>query len=237
VRHVEWKTLSAKISTALALAVIYLPIVAGIITPMVYLLPAWYVSWYVAALIFPFSESWYGFFLPVNDILLVSLIWIFQAIIVSVGTGIFLWGLLQMTREIRNGSTFVDSGPYAYVRHPQHLGILVLLLPFAFAFDLTSGYSTGIRPGDILSWSLMAFLLLAVADFEESRLIKSLNGYSEYKDRTPFIIPKSPRIKFNVHPLLQQGRPLRYLLFFAVYWALISLVLFGLVQLPLVFTR
>ena len=234
---IGWRSLTTKVATALASAVVYLPIVAGIITPMVYLLPAWYVSWYVAALVFPFSESWSGFILPINDPVLVSTIWMVELAIFVIGIAIFVWGLFEMTKQSQNGSELVSSGPYAIVRHPQHLGILMLLLPFAFAFELTSGYSTGIRPGDILSWFLMGFLLLSVADFEESRLSRSLEGYTEYKSRTPFIIPLSLGFKFDLPQLLHQGRPVRYLLFFGIYWIVISLVLFGLVQFPIIFTR
>ncbi len=232
-----WRKITTKVTTALASIVVYLPVVAGIITPMVYLLPAWYVSWYVAAIVFPFSESWSGFILPINDIMLVPIIWIVGFVILIIGIGIFLWGLFEMTRQIRNGTKLVASGPYAFVRHPQHLGILILLLPFAFAFELRTGFSTGIRPGDILSWSLMGFLLLSVADFEESQLSKHLEGYAEYKSRTPFIIPLSLSIRFNLPQLLHQGRPVRYLLFFVIYWIIISLLLFGLIQLPMNFTR
>ena len=235
--HVEWRTLMTKVTTALTSAVVYLPIVAGIITPMIYLLPTWYVSWYVASFIFPFSEKWHGFILPVSELTYAWVIWTVEILVFIFGLSLFLWGLFEMTRQFRNGVNLVDSGPYAFVRHPQHLGILIMLLPFALSFELTHWYSIGVRPGDILSWSLVAFLLLAVADFEESRLVKSLDGYSEYRSRTPFILPLSLHIDYKLPRTLQSGRPVRYLLFFIVYWTCISLILLGLVQLPLVFTR
>lgn len=235
--QVERRSLAVKVTTALASGLVYLPIVAGIITPMMYLLPAWYVSWYVAALIFPFSESWHGFIDPMSEMAYATVIWAVEIVAFVAGLSLFLWGLFEMTRQLKRGVELIDSGPYAHIRHPQHLGILIMLLPFAFSFELTHWYSTGVRPGDILSWTLMAFLLLAVADFEESRLVNSLDGYVEYRSRTPFIIPFTPRLKLGLPARLQQGRPARYLILFIVYWICMSLVLFGLVQLPMVFTR
>ncbi|MHA2302689.1 MAG: methyltransferase family protein [Candidatus Thorarchaeota archaeon] len=233
----RWEEIIFKVSTTLASAAVYLPIVAGIITPMIYLFPGWYISWYIAAYIFPFYEIWHGFWFPISDMTVASIIWLIEGGVFVFGIGIFLWSLFEMARQKRTGNILVTTGPYARVRHPQHLGILLFLLPFAFSFSLTARWSTGIRPGDILSWSLMAFLLLAVADYEESRILEAFEEYEYYKSRIPFILPLSLHADYILPPILHQGKPGRYIFFFLVYWTCISLVLFFFSQLPLVFTR
>ena len=228
---------ATKIGTALASVVIYLPIIAGIITPMMYLLPAWYASWAISAYIFPFYEFWHGFLITgVSEpvILFFDILW---ALVFLTGLSIFLWGLFEMTRNIRRKKDLVDTGPYSYVRHPQHLGILLMLLPFAFTIHVQAVHDIGTRPGDVLSWSLMAFLLLAVADFEESRLMKSLDGYAEYRSRVPFILPLKNPIDIDLPAALDSGKLGRYAVFFIIYWISMTLVLLQLTQLPIIFTR
>jgi len=233
----SWKEIIVRISIALTSAVVYLPIIAGIITPMIYMLPAWYVSWYIAACIFPFNNLWHGFWFPVSDMTVASIIWLVEIGVFVVGMGIFLWGLFEMTCRKRAGNNLVTTGPYAHIRHPQHLGILFFLLPFAFTFSPTAWSSTGIRPGDILSWSLMAFLLLAVADYEECKIARIFEEYEDYRSKTPFILPFSRHVTYGLPPVLNQGKPARYVFFFFVYWICISLLLFFFSQLPLSFTR
>lgn len=232
------ETAVRKTTTAAASFVVYLPIVAGIITPMVYMLPAWYISWEVAALIFPFSEIWSGFWFPIFDVGLAIYVFSVGAAISVVGFGLFLWALLEMAKKKREGNGLVVSGPYAWVRHPQHLGLLLFLLPFALTFKYLSPFIMGIRPGDILSWSLMAFLLLAVADWEEHRITKEYGIlYQEYCNETPFILPIRTGWTIQMPELLNKGRPLRYVTAFAVFWVVISLVLYIFVNLPLIFVR
>ena len=236
---IEWKSLLIKTTTALASVAIYLPIIAGIVTPMLYLLPAWYISWYIASLIFPFSGSWQGIIGTISDPSLVSVIWISKIGVFILGVLIFFCGIFEMARQLRMGNRLIDSGIYSYVRHPQHLGIILLTFPFTLPLELVARGSAGIRVGDILSWSLFAFLLLAVADYEESRLLTDLDGYAvsyaQYQTKTPFILPISLPIHIELPESLQSGKPARYAVAFLVYWGCISILLFGLIQLPLIF--
>ena len=227
-----------KLSTAIASAAIYLPVIAGIITPMVYLLPAWYLSWDVAKFIFPFYEIWHGLLSPSGE-LFILLLQIIQVVLFLTGMCIFLYALLEMTRQIAKGSGLVTTGPYKWIRHPQHLGILLFLLSFTLYLQDYSEFNTGIRPGDILSWSLMTFLLIAVADWEDSRLIKKFgDAYLTYHKKTPFLLPVVERILPSTNiQALSPGRPLRYILAFVIYWILMCVVLFGFLHSDLVFTR
>ena len=230
-----------KAATATATVAAYLPVLAGIITPMLYLLPAWYSTWYVLGFIFPFSETWGGLWVPFLDSDLAPLlgpILVVETIVFFIGAYIFLRSLLQLARSRLRGELFTCTGLYARVRHPQHLGIILALLPFALVNYHYHYYFSGIRSGDILSWSFITFLLLVVSEIEELGMRKRLGGeYEAYLSSTPFIIPGLPRIKIlSVSPLLKKGKPLRYLALFAVYWCIMSLVLFGFTLLPLQWT-
>lgn len=227
-----------RITTAAASAVIYLPIIAGIITPMVWLLPAWYLSWYAAGLIFPFYEIWHGFWMPIEDPSIASIIWGIGFVVVLIGMSLSGYALREMVITRKGDEGLVTSGPYRWLRHPQHLGILLILLPFTTTFRLTSGFPAGIRPGDILSFALMGFLLMAVADWEESRLLEEFNEqYVEYSRKTPFIIPIKIPISVTLPHWLEKGKPVRYLVAFFIFWLLMSLVLFGFSMVGLIFTR
>jgi protein-S-isoprenylcysteine O-methyltransferase Ste14 len=226
------------LTTGVASVVIYLPIIAGIITPMVYLLPAWYLSWYAAGMIFPFYEIWHGFWMPVEDFISAYIIWGIEIIVFVIGIGLSGYALREMVIRRKEDVGLVISGPYSWVRHPQHLGILLFLLPFAITFKFRSGFTTGIRPGDILSWTLMAFLLLMVADCEESRLLKEFGEqYTQYCENTPFIIPLKIPINIALPSWLEKGKPVRYIITFLIFWAMISLVLYRFSTVDLAFTR
>jgi protein-S-isoprenylcysteine O-methyltransferase Ste14 len=205
---------------------------------MVYLLPAWYLSWYAAGLIFPFYDIWHGFWMPIENLSQVYLIWGSGILVFLIGISLSGAALREMVIKRKNGEGLITSGPYSWVRHPQHLGILLFLLPFAIAFKFTSGFSTGIRPGDVLSWALMGFLLLAVADWEESRLLEKFNEqYLEYSQNTPFIVPIRISIDVTLPSWLEKGKLARYIVAFLIFWLLISFVLYGFSMAGLIYTR
>ena len=76
----------------------------------------------------------------------------------------------------------IDSGPYAYIRHPIYTGILLALI------------GTGLAAG---RWqSVVAFVVILIVLFmkeraEEKMLTEQLGGsYVEYKKRTGMLIPR-----------------------------------------------
>lgn len=217
----------------------YLPVIAGILTPMLWLLPAWYSAWFVIGFIFPFSTIWGGLWLPIPSLLFAQLIWILEGLVFFAGMILFIHSLLEMTRSLSRGGSIVTSGPYRWVRHPQHLGIIVFLLPLALFNIGRAVYWTGIRPGDILSWSLVSFMLIVVADFEESTLVKRFgNEYSDYCKRTPFLLPRVSICGFiDKYEMLSKGKPFRYIVWFVLYWFVISLILYGFTFVELAWTR
>ncbi|TFF91777.1 hypothetical protein EU545_02980 [Candidatus Thorarchaeota archaeon] len=210
---------------------------------MLWLLPAWYTAWHMASYIFPFSDIWGGLWITWSDGLISSvlsvLLALFQACIFLVGVTLFLWALVTMVRERAKDREIVDSGPYSRVRHPQHLGIILLVLSTSLLNPSYSAAWSGIRPGDLLSWSLIAFLLIAISEWEETRLLGELgDAYRVYQSKTAFMVQGLLRIPIKKVPsALAKGRPLRYFVVFLVYWCTISLVLYVFTFVPLVWTR
>lgn len=207
----------------------YLPVIAGILTPMLWLLPAWYSAWFLIGFIFPFSQIWGGLWLSISDTLLGPIVYIVQGIVFLAGLVLFIRALIELTRGISKGESLVTSGPYRWTRHPQHLGIIMFLLPLALFNISYSAQWTGIRPGDILSWSLVSFILIIVADLEERALAKKFGTeYIDYCKRTPFLLPMISIFGFtDNYDLISRGKPLRYILWFVLYWSIISLILYG----------
>ena len=233
------KRLAVRFSSTLATIGLYLPILAGIITPMLWLLPAWYTAWNVIGFIFPFSDIWGGLWLPFwgNSSLppvLFLAIGLIEITLFLGGLGISVWGLRELAVKHVEGCGLVTTGPYRWTRHPQHLGIILFLLPTALFNPTYSLYWSGIRPGDILSWSLISFLLLIVADWEEIRL-RAVYGqeFEAYKSRTAFILPG---LKLPLKLGAIKNRLVLYIVLFAVYWVLMTLVLIAFTQVQLEWT-
>jgi protein-S-isoprenylcysteine O-methyltransferase Ste14 len=85
------------------------------------------------------------------------------------------------TIEVEPDQTVVKTGPYAFVRHPMYLGILLL---FVFSPLALGSY-----------WSMIPVLflmglLIARITNEERVLLKELNGYREYTEKVKWrLIP------------------------------------------------
>ncbi|MFW9768224.1 MAG: methyltransferase family protein [Candidatus Thorarchaeota archaeon] len=236
---IERNKIIGRLLLGLSSAFTYLPVIAGIITPMLWLLPAWYSAWFVIGFIFPFSPIWGGLWSPSPGPLGALIIGIMQGTLFLAGSVLFLRALFEMTRKRSDPIPLVTSGPYRWVRHPQHLGIIMFLLPLALFNSSYSTWWTGIRPGDILSWSLVAFMLIVAADLEERTLVKNFGTeFIEYCDRTSFLLPKVSLFAFlEKYPRLAKGRPLRYILWFLLYWGVVSLMLYGFTFVELHWTR
>ena len=216
----------------------YLPVIAGIITPMLWLLPAWYSAWHVIGFIFPFSSIWGGLWLPNLPPIAAISIWAIEGILFLWGSILFILALIEMARKFSGGTSLVTSGPYRWARHPQHLGLILFLLPLALFSARPDAYLSGIRPGNILSWSLVSFLLIVTADLEEYTLIKRFGSdYIDYSNRTPFLLQGVSLFGFmDKYPLLSKRKPLRYIIWFVLYWCVVSLILYGFTFVELAWT-
>jgi protein-S-isoprenylcysteine O-methyltransferase Ste14 len=141
---------------------------------------------------------------------------------------IFIKALRELTLKRVENRGLVTTGPYRLIRHPQHLGLSIALLPLSLFNISYSPYWTGIRPGDIFAWSFVIFLLLVVADYEEANLVANYkHEFEEYCLKTPFFLPwKFPfRVGVNLTQL-EKGKPARYIIGFAVYWCIMVIALY-----------
>lgn len=209
---------------------VYLPVIAGIITPMLWLLPAWYTAWFLIGFIFPFNEIWGGLTSPIiGNPMITQSIWIIEGVLFIVGLTLFLVSLFIMARNLIRGNSLVTSGPYRWVRHPQHLSLILFLLPIALFNPSYSPNWSGVRPGDILSWSLVSLVLIIIADYEEVGLIDRFGSeYIDYCKRTPFLLPRLNIFGFTEkYEFLSRGKPVKYLIWFFMYWCVMSLILYG----------
>ena len=91
-----------------------------------------------------------------------------------------------LSRTVRiqdeRGHKVIDTGPYAIVRHPMYVGVIVIFP--AFALLLGSGWGT--LMGLILTLSFPVRII-----FEEQTLREELVGYREYTERVRYrLIPR-----------------------------------------------
>ncbi len=79
--------------------------------------------------------------------------------------------------EVEKGQKLIKTGPYALVRHPMYLGVLV----FYLFSPLALGSYWAVIPA-----VLMIPMLVARIKGEERELLKNLEGYKEYSAKTKF---------------------------------------------------
>jgi hypothetical protein len=115
----------------------------------------------------------------------------------------------------------------------------LFLLPLALFNPSDSLTWSGIRPGDILSWSLVALMLIIVADVEEIKLAAQFGQeFDDYVALTPFLIPKVSLFRLGKKlSSLERGKPMRYILWFVIYWSIMSLILYLFTLVQLSWTR
>ncbi len=211
---------------------------------MLWILPAWYVSWYLLSYIVPFSNTWSGVFTvswdPVSgsdNVMIVVAFWLFGLATFIVGSGLFLYALATMVRARSSTSELITSGPYRWIRHPQHLGIILML--FLLAFHIDGFDSVDIRLGNVVSLSSLVLLLVLVADIEEIGLSKKFgDDFLNYSLNTPFMLPlRVPSsIKMKL-PAVLNRRSVRYLLAFVLFWSVMTLLSYAFTFLPLFYVR
>ena len=79
--------------------------------------------------------------------------------------------------EVESGQKVIDTGPYALVRHPMYLGVLVL---YIFSPLALGSYWA------MLPMLLMIPILVARLRNEEAVLVRDLPGYEAYMQRTKY---------------------------------------------------
>lgn len=166
-----------------------LPLVAGILIPMVVMIPLAYISWYL----FSFWKGGYWMDIwisvsPYHPIRFLLVITIEISIFIG-GSLLFLTGLYHLVKGKKSEQNIVQTGSYKLIRHPQNLGILLMAL--SFALYIPGLNDLGIRIGEILSWTLFGLILIIYSYIEEYKLSKKFpEEFSNYQANTGFFFPK-----------------------------------------------
>jgi len=103
-------------------------------------------------------------------------------LVVLLGYGVFVLVLREnryasRVIEVEQQQEVITTGPYAWVRHPMYLGVLLMYV----ASPLALGSYWGIIPT-----VLLIVLLVARIRNEESVLLSQLEGYREYAAQTRY---------------------------------------------------
>ena len=167
----------------------YIPIFIGILAPMVFLIPIFYLT----GIVWINPGIWLSAYYLVNpdeSFLLLGL----ELLIFGVGSALIIMALFQLAKGKKQGEKIVQEGIYRYIRHPQHLGLMIMTLPFALYIPGVN--DLGIRMGDLVAWSCFIFLMIIYSDLEEIKLKKRLpTEFAMYQATTGFLFPKSIQIK------------------------------------------
>ncbi len=223
------------IAAASSSAAVYMPIVAGIIEPMIW--PLFYASPILYRLLYwwwsPFEQylfpQWYYLTSYISDTRWASVV---APFVVAFGLVIFLAGLGQTVGAKAHKSGLVTGGLYGFVRHPQHLGIDIL----ALGLLMLNAY--GIRVGDLYAWTLVVFIYMLQADGEEAALEKEFgDGYLEYKRGVSFMIPLLPSFHGRVPSILPKRWSKRFLAFVGIYAVVLTVLTWIVSFVPVFHTR
>lgn len=176
-----------RILTILSSVAAYLPIVAGIIQPMIW--PLLYASPLLYHLLYWWWEPLAQYLFPAWFFItgyITGTRWVNQyaPYVIGCGTAILSIGLAQIVHARAHKAGLVTTRLYKIVRHPQHLGIAVM----SFGLLMLNAY--GIRVGDVIAWTLVVFIYILDADGEEAALEEEFGEpYREYKRKVPYMIP------------------------------------------------
>ena len=105
-------------------------------------------------------------------------------LVVVLGYGLFILVLREnqfaaRTVQVEEGQPVISSGPYAIVRHPMYLGVMLMYL----SSPLALGSYWAFLPG-----AFIIPILVARITNEEKTLERELKGYRDYKLKTRYRI-------------------------------------------------
>lgn len=87
---------------------------------------------------------------------------------------------LHITPDVGKDAVLVTHGPYAYIRHPMYLAVLVTCLGFLLT-PLTLNRS--------IVYSILLLNLLVKSSYEERLLAAHFKNFKEYKQKTYRLLP------------------------------------------------
>ena len=183
-----WNKIISKIIVALTMIWIYLPLIGGIITPMFYLIPLMYYSWYLFGN--PSTSTiWFAGWITLERPWEITIV-VFESLLFVLGCYLLIAGIIHLAKARRKKINIASTGPYKYIRHPQHLGIILISIPFAFIL-WTIDSDIGIRIADILSFMLNTVILLIISEIEEINMKQKFpQEYPVYSKQAGFLFPK-----------------------------------------------
>ena len=198
---------------------VYSPIIAGIIFAMVWMFPAAFTSWWIFA--FLGQKNWLLGVIGTNDTMIALIV--VEFIIFGVGLCLFVWGVILIAKAKINKTGLVKTGPYKFIRHPQHLGIILMSLCVSLYIPWSK--DEFIRIGEIVSWSFFSLVLIIISDFEEKKLVKTFGEeFNLYRKSTGFFflrIIKKDKERKTIHEIKYWQR---YLFLGSGYLAFVSLI-------------
>ncbi|WP_371805439.1 isoprenylcysteine carboxylmethyltransferase family protein [Candidatus Lokiarchaeum ossiferum] len=197
----------------------YLVILCGILWPMFLIFVPIFslgfftrISWYfidpslIGTNLF---ESWLNAYLDCD--LFTNQFIFFEFLIFGIGFGLFVFSILYFSIQKQKKVGLVRTGIYKYIRHPQSLGILLMIFPFALyvppEFSILHYFGTsdwGIRIGDLASFILILFTTVVFSKLEEKILFRLFpEEYLAYYLSSGFFCPrlrsKSKISLFSIH--------------------------------------
>jgi protein-S-isoprenylcysteine O-methyltransferase Ste14 len=136
----------------------------------------WFTSFaFIALLVVPGLDHRYGWssvplsvVIPGNVLVALGFYFIFRVYRENTYT--------SATIELAENQRVIDTGPYAFVRHPMYVGALLYLL----GTPLALGSYWGVLP------FVVVFAMLIWRIVDEEQVLKELEGYTEYKQRVRF---------------------------------------------------
>lgn len=106
------------------------------------------------------------------------------------------WQLYRHRLEGRAGKETLSSGLWAYSRHPNYLGEMMLWFSLGFAaYDLSGAWWALAGPV-----ALAAVIRLVSLPLTEQHLVASRSDYADYAARTPVLLPLPRTGQFNADP-------------------------------------
>ncbi|MCW4041252.1 MAG: hypothetical protein NWE83_10945 [Candidatus Bathyarchaeota archaeon] len=117
---------------------------------------------------------------------------VFEKIVAIIGLVILMYSVIYMKRTKHRG--LITSGPYRFIRHPQYLGMILVMLACTSwsVWILTNTFGVGfLTPNQTIGvWFLALLTYILLAYIEEQALIRQFGVvYMSYQRQTPFFIP------------------------------------------------
>jgi len=222
----------------LGILVAYFPIILGILYTMTAMPALAYISWNIFRL-WPgidFMASWFfNHDHYSTNFAIDSLLWI-ELVIFVCGFGLFLLGLIHLVKAKKEKIDIVQTGLYKYIRHPQNLGIIIFSFPFCLYVPFLG--DTGVKVGDIISWTLFFLLIIIYSDIEEIYMTKRYpDEYRLYRSNTGFFIPRIIKTKKERANMEIKHYLFRWLFLIGGYILLISILTFIFSKFPLLIIK